>query len=59
MDLVWFPASLVTLHSYTAVSSTVGAITTRDPEESCLKKKDNEVKLVHGLTGSLLIGLRK
>lgn len=32
------PASLETTHSYTAVSSTVGAITTNEPDVNNLKK---------------------
>lgn len=39
MDLESSPASLETTHSYTAVSSTVGAITTREPDDSNLAKK--------------------
>lgn len=40
-DLESSPASLVTTHSYTAVSSTVGAITTREPDESSLVETAN------------------
>lgn len=36
MDLESSPASLVTTHLYTAVSSTVGAIITKEPDESNL-----------------------
>lgn len=39
MDLESSPASLDTTHSYTAVSSTVGAMTTREPDESNLVEK--------------------
>lgn len=39
MDLESSPASLDTTHSYTAVSSTVGAMTTREPDESSLVGK--------------------
>lgn len=39
MDLESSPASLETTHSYTAVSSTVGAMTTREPDDSNLEKK--------------------
>ena len=39
MDLESSPASLKTTHSYTAVSSTVGAITIREPDDSNLEKK--------------------
>lgn len=37
MNLESSPASLETAHSYTAESSTVGAITTSDPEVSNLE----------------------
>lgn len=37
------PASLETTHSYTAVSSTVGAITTSEPDVNNLKKKKIQV----------------
>lgn len=37
MDLESSPASLETTHSYIAVSSTVGAITTREPDDSNLE----------------------
>ena len=37
MDLESTPASLEATHSYTAVSSTVGAITTREPDDSNLQ----------------------
>lgn len=39
MDLESSPASLDATHSYTAVSSTVGAMTTREPDESSLVEK--------------------
>lgn len=38
IDLELFPASLETMHVYTAVSSTVGAKMTRDPDDSNLKR---------------------
>lgn len=37
MDLECSPASLEATHSYMAVSSTVGAITTREPDDSNLE----------------------
>lgn len=37
MNLESSPASLETTHSYTAVSSTVGAITIREPDDSNLE----------------------
>lgn len=37
MALESSPASLEITHSYTAVSSTVGAITTREPDDSNLE----------------------
>lgn len=42
MDLESSPASLETTHSYTAVSSTVGAITTREPDDSNLEKTKSQ-----------------
>jgi len=37
MDLESLPASLETTHLYTAVSSTEGAITTKEPDDSNLE----------------------
>lgn len=42
MNLESIPASLETTHSYTAVSSTVGAITTNEPEVNNLEKKNTK-----------------
>lgn len=49
IDLELFPASLETMHVYTAVSSTVGAKMTRDPDDSNLKGLFKKILFAYNL----------
>lgn len=49
MDLESTPASLEATHTYIAVSSTVGAITTSEPDDNNLQIIKKELKLVFGV----------